>query len=1647
MKKKFLGRVLTMLLVASMVFTLLPAPAIAAGNWWWNNDEYTEEAVPTATTDDYDRILHLDCGRKYFTKDWIIALLHEMQAAGYNQLELAFGNDGLRFLLDNMSFTANETTYDYDTIVQKVEAGNKLQNSSDDARWLTETEMNEIIATAKGLGIEIVPLLNLPGHANTVLDIVDNNAYNAKIYGTVSQNTLDVTNAKATEFAYALFKKYVDYFASKGCKYFNFGADEYGNDTGDGNPHFDVLQDSGYQSLSAFINKLAGYIDGMGMTPRAFNDGLYYNSWDMDTATNDSIKKIQCCYWSSGWGSYPVASAKTIASKGHKMINTHGDWYYVLGKTDNFDKSSTSYAAGFENTSFAGNKTISNPVGSMFCIWCDYPNAETETQVAQKTRLVLRAMAARMQNKSIDTISYDVVPGGFNEDGSLTTTTPTPPDGGTTTGQTIEVLVGGKYDLKLDGNVEVVTDRNYDPSIAGYTSVSAPETTTTETPVSKDELTSVYFYIKDSDGQYLDNGAGWTKDSSRAAEWSCVGNGNTAGTYYVKLNASGKTQWIQLEFTSPTLTTSTRYRTAFSFDEKTGQLVVDYKVFQMPLGTPVVQTAGETKDYTLVTFEGKSVGTTYVTIGGTKYTIIVTDKAPDTALTGSSITLEHWITNGKVVKQKNSENNTTTISKETNGVQTENGVEIKDYAFTPGYWNNSTEVTYWQAVRLDENNKQTGVDGVDQTAVGTTLTHVRYQNNAWQYKTLDGNWQYFRSGDQLVAYYLQKIPVTEEITTYFKDYGYRYSELPQNTSGGEGQVALTVAVVYPDGTVSPAEGNMYSKSTTIFNYWNNRNIGIISAANNSEYTISKITVTDGTRVYSNSYYDIVWQNGDTITWNKKLTDDGKTEWYNETVVWDEQTNAGSPVVNGSDPSCNAVCTWSAKNTAKLVLIYLKPVVKETNLHLAYYDDTHNEQIIAPIDIAMTSIGTVTPTFTTALKDANGNVIGDTASWPGTTSGESSYLPDGAYVVNSSGVHQTFNKNLPTVPGVAPNYKSGVYKYNGAVISDDGKTLTLHYVLDESKLTLTYVFDFGLPINIPVSDLVGDAASSVETVYVGNTDLSTGTAASQHGKLTYDKSTQYITYEPTKAWTAQGLSSVTFKVEFIDKTTQNFIIGVLPASNVLYEENFLTQSGDSGLNWTEGTSVAPTTPQETQKVKAGGNVFGYDDAYVPSDTNPVTGELGVWTATGLVAGEGTTKYLSTEFYGNGFDLIGNCGPDTGRVFLFISGANQIKLVDVDTRYSGSTLKQVPLAHVMLGQEANYQVKVSAAGLKATDATSASYSLSGAATYASDYAVGGYDADLYNVLAENGLTMADVEYVKVESAPAATTRSAASFYALDTADAGGTVTRPAGTHVEIDGFRVYRSTTNANYPTSEQNVKYENVLDAVTFKDGNVAYTELNGAHKLVSREDYESNGGPQNEIYLTKNQSVVFNLGAAMKGQTVQITARAVTGTAAKLNETSISSNTEMYYEVKVGESGTLAIHNSGEGMLAIANLKVPNTVTFNPVTAENLAIAERMLLAYAGASDESNAFDPAISAKVTTTRFIRSKVVTLTVSASSDVAVLKVNGVELRPTNSWLVKMGWSDTYTYILTEKVQKNEIKTYEIVGYRADGTASAPIVVKSK
>ena len=87
------------------------------------------------------RIVHLDCGRKYFSKDWIIALMYEAKAAGYNQVQLAFGNKGLRFLLDDMSVN----TYEKQAVTDAIKEGNKAYYNAGEKNELTEAEMDEIL--------------------------------------------------------------------------------------------------------------------------------------------------------------------------------------------------------------------------------------------------------------------------------------------------------------------------------------------------------------------------------------------------------------------------------------------------------------------------------------------------------------------------------------------------------------------------------------------------------------------------------------------------------------------------------------------------------------------------------------------------------------------------------------------------------------------------------------------------------------------------------------------------------------------------------------------------------------------------------------------------------------------------------------------------------------------------------------------------------------------------------------------------------------------------------------------------------------------------------------------------------------------------------------------------------------------------------------------------------------------------------------------------------------------------------------------------------------------------------------------------------------------------------------------------------------
>ena len=1688
-------RLLSLILAVILMIGLLPISAFATSA--------SAQANDAEDTGYKYNIMFLDCGRKYFSVNSIKQIIDNASAAGFNYIQLAVGNDGLRFLLDDMSLTVNGTTYSSQQVSAAIHAGNEAYYNFD-VDELTQPEMDEIIAYAASKGMGVIPCVNTPGHMDAILSAATSLTGKPCAYSG-SARTIDVTNATAVAFTQALLQKYISYFAGKGCKLFNMGADEYANDkfTG-GSMGFGNLQSTGkYSYYVTYVNAVAKMIKAAGMTPMAFNDGIYFNN---NTSSGTFDTDILICYWSNGWSSYTPMPAANLAAKGFKLINTHGDYYWVLGKSD--WQCSPEKAKGFNYKTFQGG-TINDPAGSMFCIWCDYPGAGTDTSVVNNTAATIAAFGKVLPKvkpvegvknvtrtddttgvsvtapgltgltvkeaaaPSIDTaaegkvLAYDVTPatesGNYAEAASVSFKTPSGwdtsrvrgfvvnTDGTVTDGLTGVVENGsftftaphfsvmGIYQLSADaptktkdinvavgGTATVTIDGDYsgtqlDDAVATVTGVVGDKQgKTTYEPAT---LAVGSFYVSTKSG-----------DTAPTVQLTFENAGN--GQYYIK--SGDDYVYPDASYTSIIITGWWSYEVITAADNRDaavkiegnsdGSIVISRAVTSNgKSGTAYLTLSGTTfgagesgtKLYlyepqttfsgkeTTLTFTGKAAGDTSVVIGGVKYNIHVTEKAPDNALTDTSINLEYWITNNKVYNgSQTAANQYQTITTSTNGVITDEGVALADLAPNPAnsFFDGTVTVYYWQAMRLDGGHKQTDKGGVDQTAAGTTLTHVRYHGVAWQYKTADGVWHYFEKGDQLVAYYLQKTEVTKEIDTYVKDWGYSTGSTTPNTSSGNGQVALTVAVVYPDGTVSPAEGEMYSTSTTIFNYWDNRDIGIVAPVNNSNYNISKITVTDGERTDNTS--DIVWYNSDTIKWNKTLNAAGK-EWYDETEVWNKSSGT-TPMVNGKASNI----TWSAKNTAKLVLIYLEPIEKKTNLNVQYIDLNANNNVFHSYQIVMTyNQGDPEPTFTDKLMLGN-TVIGRNGPWNGSKESDGNYLSDDAYVVNAAGTEQKFKKDITTIPGINGIYASGLYQYARADISKDGKTLRLYYDLNQAA-GKTFVVDFGLPVQIPFSDF-GIKNVFGLTVSFDEKDPNVTKRQGNYGNGEIDMGNQIVTYTLTKTLDAKVAVPIYVTDAQGKKLVQN--VYIIPASNVYYEDSLATFTDGTGAALGADWSIVGTATDEqksaTQALEQLGNsgIYGKDDAYNSSSMLSmgtahkvtVTADMAAkWSKDDTTSAWPTAQFT---FKGTGFDIISLTNNKSGTIFVDVTNTATGKQYNyVVNNYYGYTYQNGEWVVDKNASDTLYQIPV--------------------------MKVDGLGYGEYNVVIK-------VAYNKF----------------FDTAEA-------KEYSFWLDAVRIYDpmgeyadyTKDNEGYP---QYIKLRDTLvDGTAKPDGTDRTVFIDGGSTADIKTTY-ANYGPNNEVYLMKGQAITFKIPANDKIASIQIGAKAPKGTAnLNVNEKEIvsgglSTATEMYYQIAT-VGGQFTITNTGDGILSLTNLKITYSAkssvslgTLNTQEQENAVSMVRALFTAPVATFSPETFEADWG------RAVRAgKRATLTVKTSADVESITVDGQSITSYTTRTQRTGWGwwspkvtyHVFTYTITAPAQTTD---YAVCAVNAEGTASEAV-----
>ena len=1099
-----------------------------------------------------------------------------------------------------------------------------------------------------------------------------------------------------------------------------------------------------------------------------------------------------------------------------------------------------------------------------------------------------------------------------------------------------------------------------------------------------------------------DEGSRWTiyevveeQDASKTLTITGTGEGKTSVTV--------GTVTYNITVTAPktTKTKALSYGNSFPLPEGATAEITSGSGVTIENGKVIAGNADATAVVTaVVTNAGGKVTAQYV------YNVTVTEINFDNV---ADLPVQLWITN-TWVGADSAPSSLQTVNISARDAYSEEGVLLGSKVPATGYkkdGSNTVRVTYWKGAVLHDGAVPVQ-QGTDYSNSGDTFSRVRYWDNSWQYQ-LNGKWTNIdlsANKDTVIAYYLQINNVSPEITTGTQHYGNPPTAHPGTTSGN-GYNMTAFAVVYPDGTLSRTEQQMY-ETGMIRGFWGGTslNIGTIYAENNSTYKVSKITVTWGANKLGTSgdnwytdnktgTYGEAWG----VDW-EKTTNSAGDEWYKETTYW-KDGDSEIPMIDGEKKGLNLTPT---KN-AVLILIYLEVVETENTLNIIYWDDNGNKQI------------TTNPMPIPVVVKPNTTFINGIQQKSDVNKGTFT-LDDDAYILNSSGAPQGFNKNLSTVPGVTGVYLSGMYQYASADISDDEMTLTLHFNLKSANLEKTYVVDFGLPLEVPANEFNINDVSTIQKMSLEK-NAETKQAQGNYGRATIAGDFSKVTYELNKM--LNGKATIPLYVTFNGGTTFEYRVNIIPATNVYYEDSFARF--ESGKNKAAAAvwESAGTKAEATQALEELGNKknsYGYDDAYSKNQTTLFSlGSAQYVTLDKEMADGGNTPTadwptVSFDFKGTGFEIMSVTDNEAGTIFVKVfdkSGAQE-RFYMVDNYYGYSCVDGKWVVNPE-SKDALYQIPV----IKIQDLTYGEHKVVVTA--------------FYDELVDH------------------TGKGSCTFY--------------------FDGFRVYNplnpdnDTANKTYAQDREGYpQYIKLRDEVIKNGGDRVFFIDGAANANVTQY---ANGGPKNEVYLAKDQAISFTV-TGNNIDTIQIGAKALNG-AAVLNVNSVNSDysksletaTEMYYDITAQAKGNqVTVTNTGKGILSLTDVKVTFTTKETASLAElgedDAAQAVSLVRSlYAAPEVEPvEPFKPEHFEAKWSNNVRQGGRAVLTVKTSADVEQIIINGdivVSNYKTRTERVGYGWNaERVTYhVFTYMISAQQSAEYSVVAVNGDGVMSEAVTAR--
>lgn len=1500
------------------------------------------------TLDGYNySIVMVDCGRNYYSVESLESIINSASEAGMHYVMLALGNDGLRFLLKDMSLTVGTQKYSSYAVTKAIHEGNEKYRNFD-VDELTERDMETILSYAGSKGVEIIPLINTPGHMDSILNAATsltgvNCAYSS------SARTIDVTNDTATAFTQALLQKYISWFASKGCTMFNMGADEYANDTG--NPRFSELISSGaYSSYITYLNTVAGMIENARMKPMAFNDGIYYNE---QTEYGKIDKNIFVCYWSSGWNGYDVAPASWLSEQGFNMINTHGDWYWIVGGS----KVTADKAKQFDVKSFQ-ESMVANPSGAMFCIWSDYEfsrdSNNSDAAVANAVSDIISDFGSTLPDTSIreahknvsvsDEVKPEIAFNGTLEnagDTSVLSMTDNTEVCWTTSNKNVIMLTENAGETAVSTNA--LTDSVIGNSVTAMVVGSGKATVTAETATgiqhtqeftvndggnSEDtenneiklevgkKTTRVQAGVNNAgnvDNTEYDSGIakvtvagtdeieGKTDYSSTSVAIGTLAGSNTSWTKTDYFYQSGNNYYPVYAYKD---SIEWNYYYGYSAtDSSEAVTIIDSSWFSTTSVTVYEQsTTDPTPASTTITFEGLMPGTTYYTVGDTEYTIIVSPK--------------------EVTENKNLYFN----QKEKINVDIPEGGSV------------SYEVTSGDSVSVSDDGTVTAGTTKGTATVVATVTNANgntYAVYIYEYNVIAEDLsqvtpleiEYWITNAQVIPDAKAGVEILSKNSTNAenKSYTYNYSELLAEKVYEENGIEIK-SLISPSGK--------HGDNPVI--YWKTR-VLTGTKQDNSEGNDRTLENDNADDVQYIRYFDQKWSySGDRKTW-EDISDNAQIVAYY--LQKTEVTQAISTLVKDwglTKDNNESWFDWENSWALSFAAVYdtgMEP--SEGNLinTTTFYNGDANRNIgyLKFVNTDDYEVYKVTATYgertaSNSRKSVSYNLSTnetETIVWQAGDS-EEAYI-NGAEHPESCVWGDSGSAILIRIyvrEKVKTNTLKVVYK-----LTDGTEFYNLNINTKEENDFTGYVSD-GKLIKTEIENAVGNVqvltTDLKDTVNLPNmpSKYKSGNYSFERAEVSSDNKTLYLVYTGKNAKTLVYDFGLGIKVEasnLVDNAEEVKKISWKDEENCTVtsgsnEKEIIVQINDATV---QGADLTVTVTYENDSSEYDlflipASTVYYEEGFAETNGGFSGASKGISSQNTAILGEDTNNYgydgayasattasNNTEasskakgdkatftFTGTGVDIYANTTTDTGSLTIKIADSSTNatqQLAIVDTKMFGNQIQDVT---------SGYNVPV----FSVTDLTHGTYTVTITHSMnAKEVKLDGFK--VYNTLSDSSVYKKDDEdspsFLEVRDLQFGTVVDA-SKYGTD------------GRKVYAVGEQVYKDLTN----------------------DGTVASAMITVNDQFSAADQkalYEN--GPKNEVYLAKNSSLTFNVNTARE---VQLGLKGVDGsTSYSLNGGSNNSvsTVDMFYTVKAkGVAGkqTITIKNTGNNILSVTKLKVCN---------------------------------------------------------------------------------------------------------------------------